>query len=140
MNETTRGFCADPAFAVPDPAEQERMVEAILFASREPLTGREIAERLPVGSDVGEALAALRARYAGRGVHLVRIGEGWAFRTAATGHPTIRGATERAASVLGIEMIGIRAAAVVLRVGFPIGFVARPWVPGHPPTLQSTIP
>lgn len=83
MNETTRGFCADPAFAVPDPAEQERMVEAILFASRAPLTGREIAERLPVGSDVGEALAALRARYAGRGVHLARIGEGWAFRTAA---------------------------------------------------------
>jgi segregation and condensation protein B len=31
---------------------------------------------------VGEALASLRARYAGRGVHLVRVGEAWAFRTA----------------------------------------------------------
>ena len=83
MNETTRDFYADPAFAVPDLAEQERMVEAILFACREPMTGREIAERLPAGSDVGEALTALRARYAGRGVQLVRTGDAWAFRTAA---------------------------------------------------------
>ena len=81
MNDTTiAGFAA--AFAVPPIAEQERMVEALLFASRTPLTGRELEERLPAGCDVGEALAALRARYAGRGVGLVRAGEGWAFRTA----------------------------------------------------------
>ena len=81
MNETTSaGFAA--AFAAPAAQEQERMVEALLFASRTPLTGREIEERLPAGCDVGEALAALRARYAGRGVILVRAGDGWAFRTA----------------------------------------------------------
>ena len=75
MNDTTiAGFAA--AFAVPPIAEQERMVEALLFASRTPLTGREIEERLPAGCDVGEALAALRARYAGRGVGLVRAGAG----------------------------------------------------------------
>jgi segregation and condensation protein B len=82
MNETTRGFFADGAFAVPPLPEQERMVEAVLFASRAPLTSREIAERLPQGADVPEALAALRQRYAGRGVELARVGEGWAFRTA----------------------------------------------------------
>jgi segregation and condensation protein B len=82
MNETTRGFFADGAFAVPPLPEQERMVEAVLFASRAPLTSREIAERLPQGADVPEALAALRQRYAGRGVELLRVGEGWAFRTA----------------------------------------------------------
>jgi len=81
MNETTgAGFAA--AFAVPSPSEQARMLEALLFASNTPLTGRELAERLPPGCDVGEALVALRARYAGRGVELVRAGDGWAFRTA----------------------------------------------------------
>ena len=59
------------------------MVEAVLFASRAPLSAREIAERLPQGCDVPEALAALRRRYEGRGVELARVGEGWAFRTAA---------------------------------------------------------
>lgn len=81
MNETTNaGFAA--AFAVPAAREQERMIEALLFASRTPLTGREIEERLPAGCDVGEALSALRVRYAGQGVILVRAGDGWAFRTA----------------------------------------------------------
>ena len=65
MNETARGFLADGAFAVPPLPEQERMVEAVLFASRAPLTAREIAERLPQGCDVPEALAALRAALRG---------------------------------------------------------------------------
>lgn len=83
MNETARGFFTDGAFAVPPPPEQERMVEAILFASSAPLTPRELAERLPQGVDVSEALAALRRRYDGRGVQLARIGDAFAFRTAA---------------------------------------------------------
>jgi segregation and condensation protein B len=82
MNDAARGFY-EGALAIPSPPEQERMVEAVLFASRAPLTAREIAERLPRGSDVAEALAALRRRYEGRGVALVRVGEAWAFRTAA---------------------------------------------------------
>jgi segregation and condensation protein B len=69
-------------FALPMP-EQERMVEAVLFASRAPLSPREIAERLPQGCDVAEAIAALRRRYDGRGVQLVPVGGAWAFRTAA---------------------------------------------------------
>jgi segregation and condensation protein B len=69
-------------FAAPVMAEQERMVEAILFASAEPVTLRELADRLPHGSDPAEALAHLRRRYAGRGVHLVRVGDAWAMRTA----------------------------------------------------------
>jgi segregation and condensation protein B len=81
MNDTARAFIADAL--VPAPPEQERMVEAVLFASRAPMTARAIAERLPAGSDVPEALAALRRRYDGRGVQLVRVGEAWAFRTAA---------------------------------------------------------
>lgn len=63
-------------------AEQERMVEAILFASGRPLTLRDLADRLPPGCEPAEALAGLRRSYAGRGVVLERIGDGYAFRTA----------------------------------------------------------
>lgn len=83
MNETTARFHIDPGFAIPPMPEQERMVEAVLFAASAPLTAREIAERLPTGCDVPEAVAGLRRRYDGRGVHLARVGEAFAFRTAA---------------------------------------------------------
>ena len=83
MNETTSRFHIDPAFAIPPMPEQERMVEAVLFAASAPLTAREIAERLPAGCDVPEAVAGLRRRYDGRGVQLARVGDALAFRTAA---------------------------------------------------------
>ncbi|OAM78433.1 SMC-Scp complex subunit ScpB [Devosia elaeis] len=59
-----------------------RIVEALLFASAEPLRAVDIAPYLGEGVDVKGLLAALQAEYAGRGVNLVRRGEGWAFRTA----------------------------------------------------------
>ena len=69
-------------FPPPPLAEQERMVEAVLFASAAPMSLREIAARLPAGCDAAEALQSLRARYQGRGVELTRVGDAWAFRTA----------------------------------------------------------
>lgn len=69
-------------FDAPPIAEQERMVEAILFASAEPVTVADLAARMPHGCDPAEALVYLRRRYEGRGVHVVRVGDAWAFRTA----------------------------------------------------------
>ena len=69
-------------FDAPTETEQERMVEALLFASAEPMTLRALVERMPQGSDPSAALARLAARYEGRGVQLRRIGDAWAFRTA----------------------------------------------------------
>jgi len=46
------------------------------------MTLAQISERMPHGCDAKEALEHLRRRYETRGVHLVRIGPGWAFRTA----------------------------------------------------------
>ena len=69
-------------FEAPPMAEQERMVEAILFATTKPLTSAQIADRMPHGSDAAEALVYLRKRYDGRGVRVVKIGDAWAFRTA----------------------------------------------------------
>ncbi|WP_134725758.1 SMC-Scp complex subunit ScpB [Paracoccus luteus] len=59
------------------------MVEALLFAAAQPMTLRDMAARMPAGCDAAEALARLRARYEGRGVELMRVGDAWAFRTAA---------------------------------------------------------
>lgn len=73
---------APSLFAAPPMAEQERMVEAILFAAFEPVTMADLARRLPVGCDAAEALAHLRRRYDGRGVRVVRVGDAYAFRTA----------------------------------------------------------
>ena len=63
--------------------EQERMVEAILFASAAPVTLAELISRMPHGADPAEALITLRRRYDGRGVQMVRVGDAYAFRTAA---------------------------------------------------------
>ncbi|MAQ37893.1 MULTISPECIES: SMC-Scp complex subunit ScpB [Thioclava] len=69
-------------FAAPPIAAQERMVEAILFASAEPVRIREMEERMPHGCDPAEALVHLRKRYEGRGVRVVKVGDAWAVRTA----------------------------------------------------------
>ncbi|MFN6952518.1 MAG: SMC-Scp complex subunit ScpB [Albidovulum sp.] len=58
------------------------MVEAILFASAEPVTVADLAARMPHGCDPAEALVLLRRRYEGRGVRVVRVGDAWAIRTA----------------------------------------------------------
>lgn len=70
-------------FRAPPLAEQERMIEAMLFASPGPLSVAEMADRMPHGCDPAEALQLLRKRYEGRGVLVVRVGEAWAMRTAA---------------------------------------------------------
>ncbi len=72
----------DGLFDAPPMGEQERMVEAVLFASAEPVTLRDLAGRLPHGCDPAKALEELQKRYDGRGVRLVKLGEAWAFRTA----------------------------------------------------------
>jgi segregation and condensation protein B len=69
-------------FEAPPMGEQERMVEAILFASAEPVTVKELNDRMPHGCDAAEALVYLRKRYEGRGIHVVRVGDAWAIRTA----------------------------------------------------------
>jgi segregation and condensation protein B len=68
---------------VADPhAQNLRLVEALLFASAQPLDASTLAERLPDDADIDSLLAELAETYAGRGVNLVRIAGGFVFRTA----------------------------------------------------------
>jgi segregation and condensation protein B len=59
-----------------------RTLEAILFASSEPVPETELRKRLPEGTDCGALLTELQQFYAARGVNLVKVAGGWAFRTA----------------------------------------------------------
>ena len=61
---------------------QLRIIEALLFASAEPLAVGEIAPFLGDGVDAERLLQILSDRYAGRGVNVVRRGDKWALRTA----------------------------------------------------------
>lgn len=68
-------------FEAPPMDEQERMVEAIFFASAEPVTVRELEARMPHGCDAAGAIVHLRKRYEGRGVNLSKVGDAWTMRT-----------------------------------------------------------
>ena len=70
-------------FEAPSIPEQQRMVEAILFASSTPVTVAELKNRMPQGSDPVFALDELKEQYSSRGVNLVKVGDGWAMRTSA---------------------------------------------------------
>ena len=60
-----------------------RLAEAVIFASREPVTARTLANLLPADVDLDAVMAALSEAYAGRGVNLTEAAGGWQFRTAA---------------------------------------------------------
>jgi len=72
----------EPESAGESRAEELRLLEAMLFASSEPLDEKSLAAQLPQGVDVRARLLDLQQEYAPRGVNLVRISGKWTFRTA----------------------------------------------------------
>jgi segregation and condensation protein B len=72
----------DEAAAAAAPADEVRLVEALLFAAPEPLEEEALRRHLPEGADLEAILAELARHYDGRGVALARLGGGWTFRTA----------------------------------------------------------
>lgn len=72
----------------------ERLIEAVIFASAEPVALRTLATMLPAGEDLEPVLAALRARHEGGGIELVEAGQGVMFRTAPDLAPMLRRVVE----------------------------------------------
>ncbi len=62
--------------------ELMRRLEAMLFATAEPLSENVLLSRLPEGTELAPLIEELQGQYANRGVNLVQRGKGWAFRTA----------------------------------------------------------
>src|SRR2546430_2871182 len=71
-------------------AQELRLVEALLFASTEPLGEDALVRHLGESADITLLLRELAENYAGRGVNLVRLAGGWVFRTAPDLAPRLR--------------------------------------------------
>ncbi|MCC6948926.1 MAG: SMC-Scp complex subunit ScpB [Bradyrhizobiaceae bacterium] len=85
------------------------MLEALLFATAEPLDEKAIAARLPEGTDVRAVLNELKEQYATRGVNVVKVAGKWAIRTATDlGHLMTKEAAEpKKLSRAAIETLAI---------------------------------
>ena len=86
----------ESASPAPPHASEEvlRLAEALVFASAAPVGPRALAQLLPDDADVDAVVAALRVRYAGRGVELAEVAGGLQFRTAADLAPRLRRVVE----------------------------------------------
>lgn len=93
-----------------DRQQNLRIVEAILFASAEPIDPRVIAARLPEGTDVDALLEELAGLYANRGVNVCRRDGRWAIRTAPDLAPHLQIETEQ---VRKLSRAAIEALAVI---------------------------
>ncbi|MEO8715388.1 MAG: SMC-Scp complex subunit ScpB [Acetobacteraceae bacterium] len=71
-----------------------RLAEALVFASARPVGLRQLGQLLPDGVTPEAVVAALGARYAGRGVELVEVAGGVMFRTAPDLAPRLRTVVE----------------------------------------------
>jgi segregation and condensation protein B len=89
--------------------EAVRLAEALVFASAAPVGARALSQLLPDDIDADAVLAALRERYAGRGVELVEAGGGVQFRTASDLAPLLRKVVEipRRLPRVGMETLAI---------------------------------
>ncbi len=92
-----------------DRFQQLRLLEAILFASAEPVTVKQLTNRMPEDADLNGLLEELQGLYANRGVNLVKVGEAWVFRTAAdlAEYMTIERETPKKLSRAAIETMAI---------------------------------
>ena len=62
--------------------DQLRAVEALLFASSDPLDEKTLTEILPENADIEKILEKIQELYKGRGVELAKVNNKWMFKTA----------------------------------------------------------
>jgi segregation and condensation protein B len=89
--------------------ETLRLIEAVLFASAEPIGENVLKQWVPDDLNLGELLEELRGLYANRGVHVVQHDGRWAFRTAPdlAPHMKMERKVSRKLSRAGIETLSI---------------------------------
>ena len=63
-------------------SDQLRAVEALLFASSDPLDEKTLTEILPENADIEKILEKIQELYKGRGVELTKVNNKWIFKTA----------------------------------------------------------
>lgn len=142
-------------------SDAERIAEALVFASAQPVSEAFIAERVAHGVDIPAIMQKLKADYAMRGVNLVQVDGAWAFRTAADlsfvirrDESEVRKLSRAALEVLAIiayhqpvtraeieDIRGVQTSRGTLDVLMEAGWVrfrGRRRTPGRPVTLGTT--
>jgi segregation and condensation protein B len=88
-----------------DPMEAAiRLAEALIFASADVVTPRDLGRILPDDVDADTVIGELKRRYAGRGVELIKAGAGVMFRTAPDLAPHLRKVIARPKRLSGVAM------------------------------------
>jgi segregation and condensation protein B len=88
-----------------DPMEAAiRLAEALIFASADVVTPRDLGRILPDDVDADTVIGELKRRYAGRGVELIEAGAGVMFRTAPDLAPHLRKVIARPRRLTGVAM------------------------------------
>ena len=145
----------------PTEIDEERMLEAILFAAAQPVSLTEFRNRIPFDFDIGAALRRLTEIYSQRGVRIVKVGDAWAIRTAPEfaflmqkERRKVRRLSRAALETLAIiayhqpatraEIEEIRGVSVskgtvdqIMEIGW-VGFGQRKRTPGRPVTFITT--
>ncbi|XUY27969.1 SMC-Scp complex subunit ScpB [Agrobacterium sp. rho-8.1] len=153
---------AEPVITDRQMKDAERIAEALVFASAQPVSEAFIAERLPKGVDVVALMWKLKGIYSERGVNLIQVGGQWAFRTAGDLSFVIRmdekepkKLSRAALEVLAIiayhqpvtraeieEIRGVQTSRGTLDVLMEAGWVrfrGRRRTPGRPVTMGTTV-
>lgn len=93
----------------PQQTDHLKVLEAMLFASAEPLSPQAMLERLPDDADLNVLLPELKNIYENRGVSLMEINGAYAFRTSAdvVDHLTIEKDVERRLSRAALETMAV---------------------------------
>ena len=58
-----------------------KVLEAILFASGEPVSEQDLKEKITNKKNISTLLKEIQSFFSNRGVHLVKTGDKWSFRT-----------------------------------------------------------
>jgi segregation and condensation protein B len=158
----TDGVGFEPTVTERQVKDAERIAEALVFASAQPVSESFIAERMPRGIDVAAVMWKLKGAYSERGVNLIQVGGNWAFRTAGDLSFVIRmdekepkKLSRAALEVLAIiayhqpvtraeieEIRGVQTSRGTLDVLMEAGWVrfrGRRRTPGRPVTMGTTV-
>ena len=86
-----------------------RLIEALLFASKDPVPTTVLAAQIPEDEDIAEILETLQSHYSNRGIVLENAGNAWAFRTASdlAGDLAIQRVASRRLSRAAMETMAI---------------------------------
>lgn len=159
---STDGVGFEPTVTERQVKEAQRIAEALVFASAQPVSEAFLAERLPKGIDVSALMANLKLLYQDRGVNLIQVGGNWAFRTAGdlsfvirTDEKEPKKLSRAALEVLAIiayhqpvtraeieEIRGVQTSRGTLDVLMEAGWVrfrGRRRTPGRPVTMGTTV-